>query len=189
MRDYTTVVTLKARMGIADSADDAILGACIAAASRHVEDYTGRVYYATTATKYYRAETEDVLFVDDLLSVSAMATDDGNRTYPHTWSATDYDLEPDNSTPYQRIRIAPTGTKSWPIGLAKGVRIIGSWGYSTKAPSAIEEAVLLLASRLFKRKDAPFGVAGTVEAGTIALPRIDPDVRMLLEPFRRVEMW
>lgn len=189
MRDYTTVATLKARLGITDSVDDAVLGACIAAASRVIEDYTARKFYAVTATRYFTAQDGYTVFVDDLLAVTSIDTDDGNRTYNEAWSATDYDLEPYNSTPYTRIRIAPTGTKSWPISLPKGVRIVGSWGYSVKTPTAIEEACLLQASRLFKRKDAPFGVAGTAEAGTLALPRIDPDVRMMLEPYRKMEMW
>lgn len=189
MPDYTTVPTLKARLGITDSVDDAVLGACIAAASRAIEDYTDRKFYAVTATRYFTAQDDATLFVDDLLSVTSIDTDDGNRSYPHSWAAADYDLEPYNSTPYTRIRIAPTGTESWPVGLPKGVRIVGSWGYSAKTPTAVEEACLIQASRLFKRKDAPFGVAGTAEAGTMALPRIDPDVRMLLEPYRRLAMW
>jgi len=188
MRDYSTVAALKARLGIADSADDAILGACLAGASRHVEQYTDRQYYATTATRYYSADSWDTCFVDDLLSVTQIATDDGNRTYHTIWSASDYDLEPSNSTPYTAIMVTPVGVNSFPVGLRRGVRVNGSWGYSAKTPTAIEEATLILASRLYKRKDAPFGVAGTVEAGTISLPALDPDVRTLLEPYRRLRM-
>ena len=67
------------------------------------------------------------------------------------------------------------------------MEIIGSWGYASTAPHDIREACLIQASRLFKRKDAPFGVAGTPEAGQMMLPALDPDVRALLRKYRRVE--
>jgi hypothetical protein len=188
---YASLAELKARLGITDSQDDGVLEAVAEAASRAIDNWTGRVFYATTATRYFTAEAGDLLFTDDLLTVTTLKTisanSAGTRTYGDTWAATDYDLEPFNATPKTRIRINPGGRYAFPAE-AKGVEIAGSWGYAATAPDAVNEACLLQAARLFKRKDAPFGVAGTPETGTMQLPRLDPDVRMLLEPYRRLEV-
>jgi hypothetical protein len=188
---YCTLAELKARLAITDSVDDGVLKAVVEAASRAIDNWTDRVFYATTATRYFTAEDGDLLFVDDLLTVTTLKTisqnSAGARTYGDTWATVDYDLEPFNSTPKTRIRINPGGRYAFPTE-AKGVEIVGSWGYASTAPDAINEACLLQAARLFKRKDSPFGVAGTPETGTMALPRLDPDVRMLLEPYRRLEV-
>jgi hypothetical protein len=188
---YASLSEIKARLGIADTVDDSVLEAVVEAASRAIDNWTARQFYATTATRYFTAEDGDLLFVDDLLTVTTLKTisqnSAGTRTYGDTWAATDYDLEPFNSTPKTRIRLNPGGAYAFPTE-AKGVEIAGSWGYSSTAPDAINEACLLQAARLFKRKDAPFGVAGTPETGTMQLPRLDPDVRMLLEPYRRLEV-
>jgi hypothetical protein len=53
-------------------------------------------------------------------------------------------------------------------------------------PAQIVEATAIQASRLFRRKDAPFGVIGTPEFGqTSTIARIDPDVKLLTRRFRR----
>lgn len=53
-------------------------------------------------------------------------------------------------------------------------------------PDPIREACLIQASRLFKRGDAPFGIAGSAEYGTVRISTLDPDVRVLLGEFRKV---
>lgn len=47
------------------------------------------------------------------------------------------------------------------------------------------QAVLLVASRLWKRRDAPFGVAGGGDFGATQIRRFDPDVQDLLVGLRR----
>lgn len=185
---YATLAELKARLGISDTTDDTVLEAVIEAASRAIDGETGRVFYATTDTRYFTAEDVDLLFVDDLLSVTTLKTDqDGDRTYETTWSVTDYDLEPYNVTPYTRIQIAHNGIRSFPT-IRRSVEIAGSWGYAATAPDAINEACLLMAARLFKRKGAPFGVLQNPELGTARIPQIDPDVKLLIRPFIRMDL-
>lgn len=185
---YCSLSELKARLGITDTNDDTVLEAVIEAASRAIDGETGRVFYATTETRYFTAEDGELLFVDDLLSVTSLKTDlDGDRVYETTWSATDYDLEPYNRTPKTRIQMAPYGTRYFP-SVRRGVEITGSWGYSATAPDAINEACLLMAARLFKRKGAPFGVLMNPDLGTARIPQIDPDVKLLIRPFVRLEL-
>jgi hypothetical protein len=64
--------------------------------------------------------------------------------------------------------------------------VAGSWGFSATTPPAIKEACLLQSSRLYLRKDAPFGVTGSAEMGHMTvIPKIDPDVKLLLDPFKK----
>jgi hypothetical protein len=45
----------------------------------------------------------------------------------------------------------------------------------------VQEAIVLLASRLYKRRQSPEGVAGWGELGVIRITHIDPDIERLLE--------
>jgi len=185
---YATLAEVKARLGINDSNEDSVIEATIEAASRLIDQATGRVFYATTATRYFTAADPDLLFLpDDLLSVTTLKTDeDGDRTYEITWAATDYDLEPYNATPYTRIQVAPRGTRTFPP-TRRGVEIVGSWGYNATGsyPDMVNEACLILAARYYKRKDSPFGTTGTAEYGIMRLSKTDPDVAGLLRGFVR----
>lgn len=192
MADYTTLATVKARLGRTDDRDDVTIAAIVTAASRHVEQLTNRRFDQATATRYFTPTGSWFTEVDDLVSITTLRTDlQGDRTYSETWLTTDYELEPFNAAqlglPYTRIEIAPKGTKSFPV-LRRGIEIAGVWGFPA-VPAAVSEATTLLAIRLLKRVDAPYGVVGSADLGEIAtLPRIDPDVQALLAPFRRMTL-
>jgi hypothetical protein len=50
----------------------------------------------------------------------------------------------------------------------------------------VSEACKIQSIRLFKRKDAPFGVvAGGEMQQSMTIPDLDPDVKMLLSPYVR----
>lgn len=187
---YVTLSDLKAWLGISGSTDDTRLESAIEAASRAIDAECSRRFYSTSATRYF--ETDDPLRCDvddDLLSVTSIAYDrTGLRDY-QALAVTDYELDPTDA-PYRIIHIAPGAAVSFPAGLRRGVRVEGSWGYNAtgSAPQAIARACLILATRYFKRKDAPFGIVGTPELGFLRVTARDPEVRALLNPYRRYEM-
>jgi len=120
----------------ADTTRDAVMHKMIEAASRWIDAQCFRKFYTTTETRYYTARYADWLKVDDLVSVTSIKTDDGSsRTYPTTWSATDYDLEPFDARnltpalPYNMIRTTPQGLNYFPT-FKKGIQIVGTWGFS-----------------------------------------------------------
>jgi hypothetical protein len=54
-------------------------------------------------------------------------------------------------------------------------------------PATVREAAVIQAARIFRRKDAPFGITGSPEFGQTALiARIDPDVKQMLSPIRHL---
>lgn len=195
---YATLLELKERLfptGLSDTHDDPALEQVITGVSRWIDAYCRRRFYAASETRYFTAADRKLCFVEDLLTVTTLSTDeDGDRTYETTWTATDYDLEPYNAAlegqaaPYTHIRVAPNGTHYFP-STRKGVKIVGSFGYASTTPPLVKEACLLQSIRTFKRKDAPFGVAGSAEMGQlVVIPKLDPDVAMMLRSLRKVSV-
>lgn len=171
---------------VTDLDDDAEIEKVVTAISRAIDAVCKRRFYAANETRYFTAQRADLLFVDDLLSVTTLKTDEGgDRIYETTWATTDYDLLPANAAlagePYLRIAPAPMSSKRFP-GHAKGVEIAGSFGYANSTPGRIKEACLLWSMRLWKRREAIFGVIGTSALGqmTVKIPPPDPDVAQLL---------
>ena len=175
----------------------------IESASREIERVCQRRFYGVPETRYYTADDGYQISVDDLTGAPTIATDDdGDGVYENTWAATDYNLKYGENynaaldgKPYTDIEISAQGTKSFPVGIKRGVRVYSSFGYiaSTNAndcPAPIHDACLITVTRLFKRPDAPFGVSGgNAQLGQppVSIPRItlDPDVMDLLAPFVR----
>lgn len=193
MADYATLAQVKARLSRNDDRDDATITALITASSRMVEQLTNRRFDQTTETRYFTPTGSWYTDIDDLVSVTSVATDiQGDRTYSETWSATDYELEPSNAAgvvamPYTTLNIAPKGTRSFPI-LRRGLRIVGVWGWPA-VPQPVTEATILMTIRLFKRADAPFGIVGSTDLGNLqTLPARDPDITAMLAPYRRMNV-
>ena len=187
---YLELAILKDAMKIGDSTDDARLEAVIAAVSRKIDEETHRRFYAASETRYYTACRGDELLVDDLLSVTTLATDgNADRTYSTTWAATDYDLCPFNAAldgrPYTSLRTTPLGRYSFLAGAEKAVKIAGSFGYAAATPALVQEACLIQSMRIFMRPRAPFGLEGNAEFGLVRIVRLDPDVVAMLDPFVR----
>jgi hypothetical protein len=185
---------LKDSLNIEDIQDDVALEAAIMAASRMIDDYTGRFFYkdgttASPVTRYYTAQDWWTTNVDDFISLNQIATDDNfDQTYSTVWAAGDYMVEPINNPrrgwPYTRL--LAIGPYIFPFNLPQSVRVRAVWGWSA-VPQEIQMACKLQAARLFVRRQSPFGVAGSPDLGTVRLSsRLDPDVEILVRPFRKV---
>jgi hypothetical protein len=187
---YASTTELKAWLGISDATDDMLLGSVLDDASREIDRITGRHFYETDAgtVRYFTAVNDDELSITDCVTLTAVETDNGaDRTYAYTWTATDYDLLPENAAaadePYTLLAEAPGGSYDFPVGVRKGVKLTGTWGWPA-IPAEINRACLLRAAWLFKRKDSPLGVAGNSDLGVVRVGRWDPDFDKLIEPYR-----
>lgn len=193
---YCSLSSLKERLDISHILDqDALLESAISAVSRTIDAYCRRRFYAATETRYYTAARRDHLLVDDLLSVTTLKTDAADRTYPTTWSSTDYDPYPFNGQvnataaerqPYWRIDVTPNGVNCFPIGVPKGVQIVGSWGYGTSAPADVEHACVYQSAIVYRAKDFTGGSLGQgIDRQEIQTLGLHPFTRRLLDPYRR----
>ena len=108
--------------------DDALLRTANAI-SRAIDDHTSNRFYPITEARYFTAMRGDELWIDDLISVTTLKTDENaDRTYETTWATTDYDLNPFTAVgSYNRITITPNGNNAFPINTAKGIEIDGVW--------------------------------------------------------------
>ena len=100
---------------------------------------------------------------------------------------TDLMYEPINNPEIGRpvTRLLAVTRYVFPYFFPQTVKITGVWGFKA-IPYEVELACKIQAARLFVRKQSPFGIAGSVELGTVRLnSRLDPDVEMLLKTYRR----
>lgn len=189
---YVDLDTLKLNLKISDSDRDALLVDAIAAASRSIDDHTGRRFYRddTASSWVYRPVRRvrpdpdgDLLLVDDIATTDGLVVEVGTLG-GSAWSAVaGYETSPDNAL---AMGVAITGLRralaSWAYAATDRVRVTACWGWPA-VPDVVRQACLIQAGRLFRRKDSPEGIAGSSEWGAIRVGRIDPDVQTLLAPY------
>lgn len=178
-----------------DTGRDELLTAALFAASRAVDAYTGRRFYADTSTsaRTYRPRGRvthcadgDLLIIDDVSSTTGLTVETGSAG-SSTWTTlatTAYETSPLNAI----TRLEPiTGilrvAARWDISPITRVRVTARWGWPV-VPDVVTQATLIQAARLYRRKDSPEGVVGNAEWGTVRVSRVDPDVQALLAHLR-----
>jgi hypothetical protein len=189
---YCSLADVKSSARITDNVDDSMLELAVESASRLIDSYTQRYFYnAGTATRLFAPQDSYVTEIDDLITLTTLQTSDG-ETFDTTWQAKDYQLEPLNGVvdgltgyPATRIRAIDDFIFTHLTGEAT-VRVIGIWGWSA-VPTAVKQATVIQAARIFKRNDSPLGIAGFGEMGAIRVgTQLDPDVKQLIEAYRKV---
>lgn len=125
--------------------------------------------------------------IDDLFDVTGMTvafdvTGDGSYTLPCTTYRVQPTNAPQKGMPYTSI-LFNIGTLP-PIN-GEGVQVTALWGWPA-IPSAVVLANMIQASRFVKRRDSPFGIAGSPEMGNELrlLPRLDPDLVVMLAEYK-----
>jgi Phage gp6-like head-tail connector protein len=201
---YATVAQVKASLRITDSIDDTLIEAAIQSASELINGYTNRVFYNMgSGSRFYAASDPYFCPIDDCISITEVATAvTSNGNYDTIWANPstnqnngDYQTEPLNAAyPTDGIASPTTGVRAlWrylfpTIGGNALVRITGTWGWSA-VPAPITQACIIQAARLYKRNDSPTGVMGFGDMGIIRVgSQLDPDVRQLVEPYRRINL-
>ena len=196
---YCSLNEVKAALRITDSVDDSLLEMAVESASRLIDGFTNRLFYNDgTATRYFVAQSDTLLYVDDIPGTTAgtaitIQTSDDGITFDTTWSYTngDFQLEPLNAVAdgidFSFYRIRATEDFFWPIlGLEALVKITSPWGWAA-VPIAIKQACVIQSSRIFTRLQSPLAVAGFNELGVVRVTRyLDPDVEQLVMPFRKM---
>ena len=187
---YTTLAEAKTLVGVTASTHEADLERAIEAASRRIDGWCGRYFYqdASTSAREYTPDHPTVLVVDDISTTTGLTVYEETvfGTWGQLWTSGDwtgnygYRLEPDD-LPHWRI-VALSG--EWQQ-TRFSVQVTAKWGFAA-VPTDVEQACLLLATRLYKRKDTPFGILQNPAAGQSTLPPMDPDVKQLLSKWVNV---
>jgi hypothetical protein len=191
---YASLSEVKAALHITDTVDDSLIEMATESASRLIDGYSNRQFYsAGTATRYYAAQDDFLVEIDDLAgtAITLVTANNADGVYDVTWDTSDYQLEPLNGIsdgiPWPYTRIRAIGDYLWPIlGGEALIKITGVFGWPS-VPIAIKQATIIQASRIFKRLDSPLGVAGFGDMGAMRISRyLDPDVEQLVMPYRKM---
>ena len=189
---YCTLADVKAALRITDTIDDALIENSINAASRMIDQYCNRYFYAGTAgeVRYYKANDGFTCWIDDAQSISSLETSSTDPLiFDTTWQTGDYQLQPNNGkangaySPYTYI--VATDNYLFPVWADIAlVKVTGTFGW-VSVPDPVKFATIIQASRLFKRLESPLGVAGVSDMGIMRVgSSIDGDVAQLCNPFR-----
>lgn len=197
---YVTADEAAAFVGIDDDDDDTELDRAILAASRAIDRHCKRQFgkVDTAEERFYTPRWSTrrcrwVVTVDDFQSTTSLAVNldlDDNGTFDD--AVTGYRKLPLNAQgegfPWTEL-VLPESANSSLCGDEGEVSVTALYGWIA-VPEAVKEAALLQANRLFKRSKAPFGVAGSPEAGSEVrlLAKVDPDVAVTLAYYRRKSM-
>jgi hypothetical protein len=173
----------------------ALLERAINASSRAIDRHCHRRFWldSSTATRTYIVDDQLTAYVDDIGSRTGVVVKIGTdgTTFPTTLTVdTDYILEPRNADKYASTSF--DAFAFWQIRMVGGHRFYPYCGHPTLSvtaqygwsavPPEVEEACVLKAASLFKRKEAPFGVAGFGDFGVVRI-RKDDDVIELLSDY------
>lgn len=191
---YCGVEDVRDQLGDSTSTlDTGLIEKAVAATSRAIDRWCGRRFWQDPAVvpRVFDVWDSRLVDVDDISTAAGLVVkvDSGDGTYATTWTTSDYQLRPLNADAdggaYSWRQIAAVGGKCFPPG-SRGfppVQVTARWGWS-EIPDQVVEAAILKSVSLFKRKDAPFGVAGFGDFGAVRITRKDPDVIDLLNPFQ-----
>lgn len=169
------------------SGRDDLLNQALVGASRAIDNLCGRRFYRDPVPRavvynprgrVLRTDDGDLLLLPDIATLDDLDVETGRPT--GSWSlVVNWEYSPDDAI-----------ANGWPItGLLASwgtwqprVRVTARWGWPG-VPDAVAQATLLQASRLYKRKDSPEGVAGSADWGLVRVPNLDPDVKALIAPY------
>ena len=204
LNGYATKNQIKAalRIGTADVLDDDLIDNCAGAASRLIDGYCNRKFWAvgSATARVFQAEDSFFCSIDDIsgTALTLQTSTNADGVFDTTWTPTDWQLEPLNGDldgitwAYDKIRavgdyLFPTVNANY--GSQALVKVTAIFGWPA-IPEPVTQATIIQASRLFKRYDSPLGVAGFGDMGAIRVSRaLDPDVAQLVEPYRRMRLF
>lgn len=190
---YITLNLLKSSLSIEDNIDDEFLELAIESGSRQIDQACERQFFQASDTRIYAPRDSYVTEIDDLVTLTTLKTSsDADGVFDIEWEPKDYQLEPLNGivggipSPTTQIRVTDEYLFVTDGGEAT-VEVTGTFGWP-EIPVQIQQATLILASRLFERRNSPLGVAGFGDLGAVRVSKIDADIDNLIGPFKKVRM-
>ena len=183
--DYLTLADAKAFLRVDDTVDDAEITGWITAASRAIDKRCNRQFgklSVAAARTYRRPAVYDPLLglwlveIDDVQDVTGMLV--GGVAYAASGAVLLPDNAPADNEPWQRLSFTTCPTTP--------LVVTAVWGW-TAVPAQVPAAAKLQCSRWNKRRDSPYGIAGSPDQGSEMrlLAKLDPDVATTLAGLSR----
>jgi len=145
---YTTIESVQARTGVTyTGAELAYVTILLSAVDKYIDKYTNRTFTKVAGgVKYYHGNNTRELEIDDLQAVSSILEYDMDGDLVDTFTATDYELRPYNTTPKTHIKLL-NGT--W---CGYKYKITGDWGYSETCPADISMVATEIIANVMSQK-------------------------------------
>lgn len=174
--------------------DEPTLNRACRVASRLVNKHCNRQFNTDDAVsaRTYRPKSSFSVSVDDFHTTTGLVVktdEDDDGTFETTWTlGTDFDLKPYDGIvngipgfPYWQIEAIDT--KEFPESFKRALQVTANWGWAA-VPDDVIEASLIAAEEIWKLKEAPFGVAGMGQFGSIRVRENSQFYRLLCD-YRR----
>jgi hypothetical protein len=178
LAEFKSYLTVRGGASSTDAADDMEMEIILNRASRYIDGAARRRFYKNTVdeTRYYRAEDGNLLFVDDVVSLTSFHVDSTlDQSFATSLSSTEYDLYPYNaavdSLPYTWIQPAVNSTESFSTH-NKGCKLIGVFGFPS-VPDDIKSACLEIALNNYNSRNGQSnqGNISVTAAGVVIRPQ------------------
>jgi len=186
---YTTVALVKAEVGITDSADDTRLDRIVTAVSRQIDDYLGAHVYSSSATRYFSADSSELVLTDPFYGTPTVAYDSAGDWSAYTAITTVYPW-PANADAHERpftgIALTPGASTGFPVGNVRGVRVTATFGHAATTPAVVAEAALMQCAYVLRSQNAGGApISGGADfTTTLVAVGLHPFVRRVLDPIR-----
>jgi hypothetical protein len=169
---YCTLAEFKAYglpKALNSAADDTVISLLIESASRKADYYSGRTFYAGSATVHYfdtplanqtppignyltspTNPADTILFDADLQALTSITNGDGTVLDPAS-----YVLLPYSGPPYSGVRLRPSSGTMWNTNAGDplaAIQVLGTWGAATSVPADIKEAVMSIIKEAYSRR-------------------------------------
>lgn len=195
MTAYATLAQLKAQLTIADTDRDNLLTAALNAASGRVNKFCGRTFSldsSPTARLFdpdqriaRRPGGAEVFLIDDI-GDATFTVETGYYTTGATYTTIiDFATDRPNAIAEGYPITGLLRAYGWYTGPSNRLRVTAKWGWPA-VPDEVVEATLILAAKMFRRKDSPEdGVLGASDWGRVRVSRTDSYMIDLLGSFAR----
>jgi hypothetical protein len=169
---YALLDDLKAYLGMQeDTRFDTVLPQVLNSVTYEIGQYCNRQFnkVTTASARTFRIPYASFVMVDDFYTEDSLVIEysSGSGLYS-TLSASDYELQPLNGV--------VDGEPGWPFNkivrqsgsFIRGgrLRVTAKWGWAA-VPAPVKQSCLIMGAATFQIKDAPFGVAGSDQWGSI----------------------
>jgi len=196
---YATVVDLSSYL-TSDQLETSQYESAIEDASRWVDGYCGRRFYAdTTATARKYPPPQDAgrplgdryagepLTVDDFWDLATLVVTDRSSTLTidtHFQTEPAGIRAPEENFPYWILRPLQWVWQNSVYPGQTSITVTAKWGWQT-VPNAVKRATLMQAAWFIHGRDTRFGIAGFDAVGGVARIRGNEQAMQLLDRFRR----
>lgn len=173
-----------------------LLHRAINSASRAIDRYTGRRFWQdpTAVAREYCPDKANWSWVDDISTTTGLIVkvdSSGDGTFATTWTeGAEFKLEPRNAAadgkPWTQVTTLDGNLFPYAYG-RDTLQVTAKFGWAS-IPAEVNEACILRAAAIFKRRESIDGVRGFGDFGVVRIStRRDPDVVDLLAGLIRAE--